>query len=165
MALKVILQTIEGKRIEYDSQRKSFQLEQAMPCFRCGICCTKWQPPVEEAEITTIAQALGMPSAEFHHKYIQEYPLRPRTYLIRRENNACIFLQYDNDKATCTIYPFRPRACRNWIPSLSRKECQEGLKRRQENGLLLLPYQLNLSPQDLAFLCRSLQNVISFRIP
>ena len=27
----------------------------------------------------------------------------------------------------CLVHPFKPYACRNWNPSLYRKECQEGL--------------------------------------
>ena len=32
-------------------------------------------------------------------------------------------------RAKCTIYSVRPRACRDWIASLSRPECREGLNR------------------------------------
>lgn len=145
--MKVILQTTNGERIEYDLQRKSFQPWQAIPCLRCGTCCTKWQPPVAEDEIETIARGLGIPRDKFFVEYIQEYPLKPKTYLLRCQNNACVFLKYEGDKANCLIHPFKPAACRNWTPNLSRRECREGLKRRRQNGWLILPHELNLSPE------------------
>ncbi len=127
--MKVILRTISWKEIEYDLQRGGIE-PQVIPCLCCGTCCTKWQPPIDEGEIATIARALNMPVLEFYQKYIQEYPLKPGTYLLRRQGDACVFLKYQEEKAVRTIYPFRPAACRNWTPSLSRRECQEGLKRQ-----------------------------------
>lgn len=156
--MKVILQTVNGERIEYDSQQRSFQPWEAMPCLRCGTCCTKWQPPLAEDEIETIATGVGMMQDDFVQEYVQEYPPKPGTYLLRRQNNACVFLKHEGGKATCTIHPFRPEACRNWAPSLSRPECQEGLRRRGEDGLLLLPDDLPLSPQEKANFCRLGQN-------
>lgn len=111
-----------------------------------------------EDEIETIAKGLGMARDKFLREYVQEYPLKPKTYLLRRQNNACVFLKYEEDKASCTIHPFKPAACRNWIPSLSRPECQEGLKRRHKNGLLVLLEELYSSPEELAAFCRSLHN-------
>jgi len=154
--MKVVLYTSDQRQVEYDPQRGGFQPWQAIPCLRCGTCCTKWQPPLDREEIETIAKGLGMTQEEFYRDYVQEYPPRPGTYLLRRKNNACVFLKYENDQATCLIHSFKPAACRSWTPSLSRRECQEGLRKRRENGLLVLPQELYSSNGELAAFCRSL---------
>ena len=139
MTGKVILQTVDGEKVVYNPQLTGVKSLPAIPCLRCGTCCTKWQPPVDEDEIATIAKALNMPVDKFYKEYIQEYPLRPKTYLLRCQDNTCVFLKYESNMANCLIHPFKPVACCNWTPSLSRRECQEGLKKWQRNGSIILP--------------------------
>lgn len=156
--MKVILHTCSGEKIEYDSQHGGFETWRAMPCLRCGTCCTKWQPPINEGEIETIARRLGISVDEFYRDYVQEYPVKPKSYLLRRQNNACIFLEYDSKQATCTIHPFRPADCRNWIPSLSRPECREGLRKRWQSASVILANEVFPSQKELAAFCHFLEN-------
>lgn len=156
--MKVILYTSDQQQIEFDPRHGGFQPWQAIPCLRCGVCCTRWQPPLDEDEVEVIARGMGMTRDRCFREYVQEYPPKPTTYLIKRKNNACIFLRHEGGRASCAIHPFRPAACRNWAPSLFRPECQEGLRRRQEDGVLVLPEELYPSDKELACFCRSLKD-------
>lgn len=116
-------------------------------CFRCGACCVRYQPPLLPGEVASIAAGLKLSGDDFLAKYGQ---LTYIGYLLRREGNKCVFLDVEaEDKASCRIHPFRPRACRNWAASLSRRECREGLARMKTTGKLLLPGELYPSPEDL----------------
>lgn len=146
---QVILRTCEDKEIKYDAGRVGFEPLGVIPCMRCGICCSKWQPPVDAEEIAALARGLGIPSESFYRDYVEPYPLRPGSYLLRRKGKSCIFLYYEGEKATCTVHTFKPAACRNWMPSLSRPECREGLKRGKNQGSLFFPGELCASADEL----------------
>ncbi len=117
-------------------------------CFRCGVCCVRYQPPLLPEEIETIAAGLGMPAKDFLDKYAQ---LTYVGYLLSRSEGRCVFLVYEEggDKASCRIHSFRPKACRNWVPSLSRRECQEGLTRLKTKSKIMLANELYSSPKAL----------------
>lgn len=107
-----------------------------IPCFCCGVCCIRYQPPVEPEEFSRIAEYLHLSLAEFQERHIQDTPCG---YLLRRTEEGCVFLAWDDTgRAGCTIHAVRPEACRVWMPGLSRRECREGLSRLGGNGLMLL---------------------------
>ncbi len=105
--------------------------EITIPCFRCGVCCTRYQPPVSLTEARTIAAALGLSLDDFLDRYIDDSWPGSEYYLLDAHDEACVFLERSKGSkvASCRIHPVRPRACREWAPSLSRKECQQGLTR------------------------------------
>ena len=105
--------------------------ESTIACFRCGVCCTRYQPPITLAEARTIATALGISLDAFLDRYIDDSWPGFEYYLLDTYEEACVFLEYDKESkvASCRIHPVRPQACREWAASLSRKECQEGLVR------------------------------------
>jgi len=101
-------------------------------CFRCGICCTRYQPPLSPEEIETIAAEFGLTPGDFTAEYVQ---ITVGGYLLRQTENGCVFLKWeDENNASCTIPPFRPEACRNWMASLSQRECQDGLEKLKTQG-------------------------------
>lgn len=101
-----------------------------IPCFRCGLCCSRYLIRLSLVEARSIADKLGLSWGEFLEKYVdQAYP-GAESFVIRRCNGACIFLEYErSNKTRCLIHPSRPSACREWTPSLYRPECQAGLIR------------------------------------
>lgn len=114
-------------------------------CFRCGICCTRYQPPLPPEEVEAIARELGLSSSDFLSEYVQ---ITVVGYLLRHTETGCIFLKWeDNNTAGCSIHPFRPEACRNWIASLSQCECQEGLRKLKTQGKILLAPDIYTSLQ------------------
>jgi len=99
-------------------------------CFRCGICCRRYQPKVSPEEIEAMAFYLSLPPDRFRERYIMVTRIG---YLLSRVRDGCIFLDKDeNQPAACRIYPARPASCRDWTASLEKKECREGLKGKAE---------------------------------
>ena len=45
--------------------------EQAIECFRCGVCCTHYQPPLTPEEPEAIAGGLGISTEDFLARYAQ----------------------------------------------------------------------------------------------
>jgi len=88
---------------------------------------------IPEAE--AIAQYLGFHLEDFLREYGQEYPLGPEdNYLIKQNEQGCVFLGINGDETTCTIYPVRPAPCRNWQANLGHPECKQGLEKRLRHG-------------------------------
>ncbi len=117
-------------RIQYGIEPDSISPQDRIACFRCGICCTIYQPPVSLAEARSIAAAIGLTVDAFLERYTDDsWPGRD-SYLIDTYNGACIFLGCSEGSkiASCRIHQIRPQACREWLPELSRKECRQGLE-------------------------------------
>ena len=124
---KATVKTIEGKEIATTEQTP-------IPCFRCGICCTSYQPPLAPEDLENIASALGISRSKCISRYAAKVPIK-EGYLLKHTKKGCVFLAWDADgKARCTIYPSRPKACREWTPSLAKPECVEGLNRLKSQG-------------------------------
>lgn len=146
--MKTTLITGDGKTRSYSSQLGRFQSPDEMPCLRCGVCCTRWQPLLDDKEVAAVARGLGIPLDVFYRDHTERYPVKRDSYIFKRTGKACTFLRYEGNIASCAIHAFRPEACRNWVPDLSRRECHEGLRLRSA-GRLLLPTQLGIPQEDL----------------
>jgi Fe-S-cluster containining protein len=147
---KATIKTVEGKEISIAEQTP-------IPCFRCGICCTRYQPPLTTKEINNIASALKISRSKCVSKYTVKVPIR-EGHLLKRTNKGCVFLTWDaNGRASCTIHPRRPKACREWTPSLSKPECLEGLAKLKSRGQIMLLDELFSSPKDKQALYSSLK--------
>ncbi|MFC1937524.1 YkgJ family cysteine cluster protein [Chloroflexota bacterium] len=107
-------------------------------CFCCGICCTGYQPRIGMDEVCQLAEGLGLSVDDFISRYVQVTKVG---YLLRQTGTGCIFLEWEKGgpRAFCSIYPLRPAACRDWVASLSRPQCQEGFKRLKTAGRIPLP--------------------------
>jgi len=93
---KAIIKTIEGKEIAITEQTP-------IPCFRCGICCTCYQPPLTSKDIDNIASALGISRSKSLSKYAVKVPIK-EGHLLKQTKKGCVFLAWDADgKARCTI--------------------------------------------------------------
>lgn len=151
---KAVLKTTDGKEFTLTEQIP-------IPCFRCGICCTSYHIPVTPEDIEKIASALSMTIPEFLSKYARLAPIK-EGYLLKRTDKGCLFLAWDDDgRARCTIYPFRPKACREWMPSLTKPECLEGLVKLKSTGQIMLPDELFPSTEDQQALYASLRKTLS----
>lgn len=103
----------------------------SMPCFRCGVCCTKYGVRISFLEARRIADRLGLTWTEFVSSYVVQDGPNPESLLLRRNGSACVFLENTGNSVVrrCLIHPFKPSACKEWSPSLYRRDCQEGLAR------------------------------------
>ena len=87
-------------------------------CTACGDCCTGapgyvW---VNQAEITAMAERLGMEVAAFEKKYVRQIGVRRS--LVEYKNGDCVF--FDNQTRKCKVYEQRPAA----VPDLALLEFQ-----------------------------------------
>jgi Fe-S-cluster containining protein len=135
LSISGCLKTLDGEECQLKGMTP-------IECFRCGICCQRYRPKLTLDEAEEIAQKRGMDTERFLGEYVQK-DSRSGELLLRRSRNGCAFLCWDQDgRARCDIYPFRPKACRNFVASLSRPECREGLSRLKSGQRLLFPNQL-----------------------
>lgn len=99
-----------------------------LTCFRCGICCKRYQVGVDLVEARRIVDNMGISWDEFLDEYVDRRYIGNENFLIRQRDGACIFLKRINEKQTCClIHDFKPSSCREWTPGLFRRECREGL--------------------------------------
>ncbi len=119
--------------IEADSPEAGHPARPVDPihCFRCGICCVKYQVRLGLLEARRICDGLEMPWVEFSNRYLDRYYFGGGTFLIRRNHEGCVFLRDAGDRTTyCAIEMFKPLSCIEWSPGLDRRECREGLQKR-----------------------------------
>ena len=105
--------------------------EPSATCFRCGLCCTKYQVLMGLMEARAIADELGLSFEKFVEGYIDPAWPGERDFLLRHQDGHCVFLNRTNEgrESRCSIHRVKPRACLEWTASLFRKECREGLAR------------------------------------
>ena len=92
-------------------------------CQRCTACC-RWpgQVKISAAEISRIAQFLGVTEDAFIQQYMRLSFWRMGLALQEQADGACIFLQGRD----CRIQPVKPQQCR---------EFPNGWKNRHFQGL------------------------------
>ena len=97
-------------------------------CFRCGECCRLWVF-VNYDEADRIAEYVKLPRNEFTIEYWDRDVSPEECLVLCQKDDACVFLREkaDSRKKYCGIYELRPKVCREFVPSLMRKECQGGL--------------------------------------
>ena len=121
-----------------------------VPCFRCGLCCTDYLVKLSGEDIALLARGLGTTRAALFRKHVKKTPVGP---VLRQSGRECVFLDREETGATrCGVYAFRPEVCRNYLPSLLRHECQQGLRRLGRSDKVLLPVEMYVSPDDAALL-------------
>lgn len=99
-----------------------------MDCLTCANCCRTTSPIFRDVDIDRIARHLNLRPSEFITRYLhmddeQDWVL----------NSApCSFLRDDN---SCSIYEYRPRACRDY-PHTDRKNMSQILELTYRNTLV-----------------------------
>jgi len=145
--MQVVLRTLDGKEVRFDPERGFLNGTGEIPCFRCGVCCTRRRPQVSREEVGEIAARLGLAEEEFIARYLEPDEEAPEFFVVRSGEQGCPFLRREGEHfALCSIHEFKPRACRSWAAGLFRRECLEGLSRWRE--ALLTPEKLYPNSQD-----------------
>ncbi|RJQ38188.1 MAG: YkgJ family cysteine cluster protein [Dehalococcoidia bacterium] len=99
-------------------------------CFRCGVCCVKYQAILTLNEAQGIANYLEISLDIFINKYIDHSWPGTDALLISQRDGGCVFLEQDkinNNATACLIQRVKPSICRQWNAGVYRKECQDGL--------------------------------------
>jgi len=102
--------------------------EPAYACFRCGNCCRLWVFLTGE-EADRITGHIKLARNEFTIEYWDRSVSSEECLVIRQQDGACFFLKDSDDRREkyCSIYELRPGVCREFVPSLMRRECRNGL--------------------------------------
>ena len=132
-----------------DGQKYSIEAGQThIPCFRCGLCCTYLRAKLTTNDLRMLAKELRVSNDDLIHRYVEKISIG---YLLRQIDNRCVFLIWEDSgtPAICSVYPSRPEACRNWVPSLSHPECQEGLRKLGKSGKIFLPTEIYQSEDEI----------------
>ncbi|MBI4296604.1 MAG: YkgJ family cysteine cluster protein [Chloroflexi bacterium] len=117
------------KKIAADSDtiQEETTTDGSVPCFLCGVCCSKYHVQVSFIEARRIADNLGVAWEEWLDKYVEPTWPGTQSFLLRRLDGVCIFLDKMTDRSLCSIHSFKPSSCLDWTASLFRRECQDGL--------------------------------------
>ena len=118
----------DGRMIQVNDRGGELK-ELSIPCFRCGVCCTRYQVCLSLVEARQIAAELGFVWDDWLDRYTDQSWPDVDSLLLRQCEGACVFLEHieGSNMTHCLIQPFKPSSCREWKPSLYRSECREGL--------------------------------------
>lgn len=140
-----LIQLLEKSQIDKDEIKKSFQkLKQKKPkeldqafhiqhekafqkidCLDCANCCKTTSPIFRDVDIKRISKQLRVKEKQFIETYLRFD--EESDYVLKQ--SPCAFLGNDNK---CTIYEFRPLACREY-PHTDRKNMHQILELTQKN--------------------------------
>ena len=121
----------ENNNIRLETGNGTHQTETESTCFRCGVCCIKYQGIVTITEARQIADIFKISLETFHDRYVDEAWPDPENFLLAIYQGACVFLnqRQDSKVTSCQIHTIRPQVCQEWLPGWHRSECREGLSR------------------------------------
>ena len=94
-------------------------------CMSCANCCKTTRPLFTKQDIGRISKYLGIKPAQFEQQYLRVD--EDNDWVLKK--TPCSFLADDNG---CTIYDFRPKACREF-PHTDRKKIYQIAKLTQKN--------------------------------
>lgn len=97
-------------------------------CLECANCCKTSSPIITNKDIDRMADHLRMRPGDFVVKYLRID--EDEDYVFQQ--TPCVFLNDDN---TCSIYEYRPKACREY-PHTDRKNMREILELTFKNSLV-----------------------------
>ena len=101
-----------------------------IPCLKCGMCCKGYLVRISLIEAKRIADGLGIAWRYFQNRYVTECWDGADSYYINQCDGVCVFLKPSGIRSTvCLVHSFKPSACLEWTPSLSRRQCKSGLVR------------------------------------
>ncbi len=127
-----VIPSVSGQTVFNTDVLPRVETKHAIPCLRCGECCRRYQVRLDLAEAQRMAGELGLTEEDFRERYVDRRWPGERSLLVRQEQGCCPFLEHsgENGDELCGIHSFKPLSCREWTPSMERRECQAGLARR-----------------------------------
>ncbi len=130
-ANKKFLRNLKKRRprdLDHVFQEEHEQVFEEVDCLQCANCCKTTSPIFRMADIERIAQKLKTSTDEFISDYLR---LDEESDYVLKES-PCAFLNEDN---TCSIYPIRPKACREY-PHTDRKRIHQIFNLTLENSIV-----------------------------
>lgn len=97
-------------------------------CLECANCCKTTSPIFRDVDVRRIAGKLKMSESRFIDNYLRMD--EDHDWVLK--SSPCFFLGHDNK---CSIYEFRPQACREY-PHTNRKKMVQILDLTERNACL-----------------------------
>lgn len=97
-------------------------------CLQCANCCKTTSPIFRDVDIRRIAKRLKMAESDFERTYLKKD--EDQDWVLK--SAPCTFLNEDN---TCSIYAYRPQACREY-PHTDRKRMIQILDLTERNAII-----------------------------
>jgi Fe-S-cluster containining protein len=157
--VKIHLIAVDERRT-FDGQLGRFTDGETIPCFRCGVCCRRWQPLVDRAEAGRLAAYLGVSTDAFLAEYTRPYPLQEDAHQLLEREGGCVFLRFTDGLAACSVHEARPQPCRDWDASLFRKECLDGFRGESSATGMLIPLTLYENPEEQRLFAERLRGTL-----
>lgn len=105
------------------------ELFDKIDCLTCANCCRTTSPIWRDVDIDRIAKHLNMRPSEFTTRYL--HIDEDNDWVLNQ--SPCAFLNLDDNK--CSIYEYRPKACREY-PHTDRKNMTQILDLTFQNTLV-----------------------------
>ena len=101
-----------------------------LTCFRCGICCARYDVPVRLDEAARLAEFIKVNIKTWLAEYCNPAWPGVRYILLKRVDGRCPFLSNQSEDGTrsCQVHAVRPRACRDWQAGVDKTDCLHGLQ-------------------------------------
>lgn len=119
------LKTINSKKLDKSIHNIHEKVFSCTDCLKCANCCTTTGPLFTDKDITRISRYLKIKPSDFTDKYLKID--EDFDYILKKV--PCEFLLKDN---SCSIYDFRPKACREY-PHTDRIKQHQLLEITQKN--------------------------------
>lgn len=99
---------LSSEKIDAIVHRILAEVVQKIDCTKCGNCCEKIQPILDDEDIVTFASGLMMPENKFRAQYLtRDKNIHPSSIF---KALPCPFLEAQK----CSNYDSRPKECRSY---------------------------------------------------
>ena len=119
------LKKLKPKELDHKMHQIHEQVFECTDCLKCANCCSTTGPLFTDKDIGRIAKQLKFKPSEFTQQYLRID--EDKDYVLKKV--PCAFLGQDN---RCSIYDFRPKACREF-PHTDRIKQYQLLNLTQKN--------------------------------
>jgi len=109
-------------RLFHEEHENAFK---EIDCLECANCCKTTSPIFRDIDISRIAKHLNVKPTKLIDDYL--HLDNEGDYVLK--SSPCVFLQDDNK---CSIYEYRPKACREY-PHTDRKNMHQILNLTRKN--------------------------------
>jgi Fe-S-cluster containining protein len=116
-----------GKHLNQWAEGLHNDVFKEIDCLDCANCCTSIPPMVNKTDAARIAKHLKMKPSEFQDNYLTQD--EDGDWVMNA--SPCVFLLEDNK---CSIYEFRPKACREY-PHTNNLEFSQNIHVHAQNSM------------------------------
>ncbi len=122
------LKNKDSRKIDNSFHQLHDEVFEEIDCLTCANCCKTTSPIFYQTDIDRMAKSLRMRPGDFIEKYLRID--EDKDYVLK--SAPCPFLDTEN---YCSVYPDRPKACREY-PHTNRKKMVQILELTYQNTLV-----------------------------